>query len=72
MIGPPDDVPFGQAVCTATPDLDTHVVRDLDGRPVRYFDASRLVNCAQPFSGGGAHSDIFRRETAEFLWTEMR
>ena len=34
-------------------------------------DASRLINCEAPFSGGGAHSDVFRRETAQFLWSEI-
>jgi hypothetical protein len=26
-----------------------------------------MINCNAPFTGGGAHSDIYRRETARFL-----
>ena len=48
------------------------VVRSIDSRPVRYFDASSMINCDAPFTGGGAHSDIFRLETARFLWDEMQ
>ena len=62
----------GLAVCTPTPADKAPPVRGLDGHPIRYFDASRMINCAQPFTGGGSHSDIFRRETAEFLWREMQ
>jgi hypothetical protein len=39
--------------------------------PVRYFDASAMINCNEPFTGGGAHSDIFRDETARFLLDEI-
>jgi hypothetical protein len=48
------------------------MLRSIDGRPVRYFDASRMINCDAPFTGGGAHSDIFRLEIAQFLWDEMQ
>jgi hypothetical protein len=40
-------------------------------KPVRYFDASYMINCNEPFTGGGAHSDIFRDETARFLLNEI-
>ncbi|MGO8914871.1 MAG: alpha/beta hydrolase [Stellaceae bacterium] len=40
-------------------------------KPVRYFDASYMINCNEPFTGGGAHSDIFRDETARFLLDEI-
>ncbi len=65
----PDD--YGLNLCTTDkqrPDL----LRPLDGSPVRYFDASSMINCMPPLSGGGAHSDVFRRETARFLLDEMR
>jgi hypothetical protein len=45
--------------------------RPLGDRPVRYVDASRVINCDAPFTGGGAHSDIFRPETAAFLLQQI-
>lgn len=39
--------------------------------PVRYVDASYMINCNEPMTGGGAHSDIFRDETARFLIGEI-
>lgn len=36
--------------------------------PVLYVDATYLANCRAAFTGGGSHSDIYRRETARFLW----
>lgn len=71
-VGPPTSTAYGLDVCTPTPDAGVRPVRGLEGKPVRYLDASRLVNCEAPFSGGGAHGDIFRRETAAFLWDEIR
>ena len=67
----PGAADFALDVCTVTEDDPAPLARALDGRPVRYFDASRLINCQPPFSGGGAHSDVFRRETAQFLWSEI-
>lgn len=32
-----------------------------------YVNTSRLMNCNAAFTGGGAHSDIYRRETARFV-----
>jgi hypothetical protein len=43
----------------------------LAGKTIRYFDASDLINCNAPFTGGGAHSDIYRRETARFILDEI-
>jgi hypothetical protein len=66
--GRPD--PYGLDLCAAA---SPHpVLRPLDGSPVRYLNASSMINCQPPLSGGGAHSDVFRRETADFLLDEMR
>jgi Alpha/beta hydrolase of unknown function (DUF900) len=46
--------------------------RPLGDKGLRYFDASDLVNCNEPFTGGGAHSDIYRAETARFILDEMK
>jgi hypothetical protein len=46
--------------------------RPLGGNGFRYFDASELINCNEPFTGGDAHSDIYRAETARFLLDEMK
>lgn len=67
---------YGFALCT-TERLPTGAIqpaRDLAQHPelpARFFDASRLINCKPPFSGGGAHSDVYRRETARFLLREI-
>ena len=71
-IGPTTSNGYGLDVCTPTSDDAVRPVRELHGKPIRYMDASRLVNCEAPFSSGGAHSDIFRRETAAFLWDEIQ
>jgi len=60
---------YGLNLCVET--AVASVPRPLEGKPVRYFDAGHLINCQQPFTGGGAHSDIFRRETARFLMDEV-
>jgi hypothetical protein len=39
--------------------------------PLRYVDASAMINCPAPASGGGAHGDIYRRETARFILDEI-
>ena len=62
----PDD--YGLNLCT-TDKRRPDPLRPLDGSPVRYFDASSMINCMPPLSGGGAHSDVFRRETAASCWT---
>lgn len=35
--------------------------------PVLYLDATTAINCRAAFTGGGSHSDIYRRETARLL-----
>ena len=40
--------------------------------PLRYVDASSMINCPAPTSAGGAHGDIYRRETARFILDEIR
>lgn len=37
-----------------------------------YVDATALMTCRAAFTGGGSHSDIYRRETARFLWELIR
>ena len=37
-------------------------------KPLLYVDASAISTCNAAFTGGGSHSDIYRRETARFLW----
>jgi hypothetical protein len=58
-------VPYGLDLCQQSMRQGTPV--DLAGKRVGYFDASHMINCNAPFTGGGAHSDIYRRETARFL-----
>jgi hypothetical protein len=42
-----------------------------EGAKLRYVDASDMINCNEPFTSGGAHSDIFRSEVARFLMDEI-
>lgn len=42
--------------------------RDGPSSRVLYIDASEVVRYGAAFTGGGAHSDIYRRETARMLW----
>ena len=56
---------YGLDLCQTSDRQGTEV--DLAGKRVAYFDASHMINCNAPFTGGGAHSDIYRRETARFL-----
>jgi len=39
-----------------------------NGQSVLFLDISLLANCRAAFTGGGSHSDIYRRETARLLW----
>lgn len=39
-----------------------------NGKSVLFLDISELANCRAAFTGGGSHSDIYRRETARLLW----
>ncbi len=39
---------------------------------VLYVDTTTLMTCRAAFTGGGSHSDIYRRETASFLWDLIR
>jgi hypothetical protein len=57
--------PYGLDLCQTSQRQGTAV--DLAGKRVAYFDASHMIDCNAPFTGGGAHSDIYRRETARFL-----
>ena len=61
---------YGFSLCQKTERSEG--IDTLDGKSVRYFDATAMINCNAPFTGGGAHSDIYRRETARFLLDEMR
>ena len=73
---PPPGSAFGFNLCDPTyadmkPPPPMPNSRDFANSPVRYYDASSLINCQQPFTSGGAHSDIYRRETARFLLNEI-
>ena len=46
--------------------------RNQETKPVLYVDATALMNCRAAFTGGGSHSDIYRRETARFIWELIR
>ncbi len=61
---------YGFSLCQKTDRTDD--IETLSGKRVRYFDATMMINCNAPFTGGGSHSDIYRRETARFLLNEMR
>ncbi len=62
---------YGFASCnTAFADRTPH--ERLNGAPVHVFDVSEMVNCRSAFTGGGSHSDIYRREMARFLWDQLR
>jgi hypothetical protein len=60
---------YGLDLCTRT--SPPPIAATLGDRPVRYFDASRMIDCQSPFARGGAHSDILRLETARFLLHEI-
>lgn len=47
------------------------LARPMDGARIRYWNASWMINCPSHLSGGGAHSDIYRREFARFLLREI-
>jgi hypothetical protein len=57
---------FGRAEC-ATPTRQAPS-RGSGSAPVLYIDASSVVNCNAAFTGGGSHSDIYRREMSRLLW----
>ena|GEM_PF-1431115 len=38
---------------------------------ITFVDASAVINCRAAFTGGGSHSDIYRRESARLLWDLM-
>ena len=64
-----DKARYGMPVCAKSGRTGLDV--PLAGKTIRYFDASDLINCNAPFTGGGAHSDIYRRETARFILDEI-
>lgn len=51
-------------------EADLALVMSQDAK-VRYWDASWLINCGSSLYGGGAHSDLYRREFGRFLWSEI-
>jgi Alpha/beta hydrolase of unknown function (DUF900) len=62
---------WGLGLCNKTPES---VAKDYDPPAdvkLRYFDASKLINCQTPFGGGGAHDDFYRPEMARFLFSEI-
>ncbi len=65
-----DEPAYGFDLCTPSPRTGLPV--PMDGKRVRYMDATHVVNCTPPASAGGSHSDIYRRETARFLLDELR
>jgi hypothetical protein len=73
---------YGAGWCGPQPAADAGTTREepsvadgpsaaFEGARVRYWDASPLINCRSPLSGGGAHSDIYRAEFGRFLWHEI-
>jgi hypothetical protein len=62
---------YGFDICKQSRDNHTTQSAPDVRSPVRYFDASSLINCRAPLHHGGAHDDIFRRETARFLLDEI-
>jgi Alpha/beta hydrolase of unknown function (DUF900) len=62
---------WGLGFCNKTPDSAAEEYDPPAGVKVRYFDASRLINCQTPFGGGGAHDDFNRPEMARFLFSEI-
>jgi pimeloyl-ACP methyl ester carboxylesterase len=61
---------YGFDLCTPSQRVGLTLTRE-DAR-VRYMDATHVIDCTPPFSAGGSHSDIYRRETARFLLDELR
>ncbi len=64
---------WGLGLCNtiaSSPIADT--ARKLADAKIRYFDASKLINCQTPFGGGGAHDDFNRPEMGRFLWSEIQ
>jgi hypothetical protein len=61
--------PYGLHLCRPSNRVGIDV--PLAGKRLRYVDASDVINCDPPLAGGGAHSDIYRRETARFMLNEI-
>ena len=64
---------WGLGLCQTTfpPGPPHEPSRPMNGARIRYWNASWMINCASHLSGGGAHSDIYRREFARFLLQEI-
>lgn len=62
---------YGHALCN-TPFTERDPVERRNNRPILFIDASAVINCRAAFTGGGSHNDIYRRETASFLWDLIR
>lgn len=56
----------------ARPEKNGDIPDRINDRSVLYLNASAVVNCRAAFTGGGAHSDIYRREMARLLWDHIR
>lgn len=41
-------------------------------RGILLFDASEMVSCNMPHTGGGAHSDVFDDATGNYIWQVIR
>lgn len=70
---PTDQKLWGLETCSTVPlrwQIEP-VVRTVSETPIRYYDASKLINCQMPFGGGGAHGDFYRQEMGYFLWSEI-
>lgn len=62
---------YGFALCQPPSSQRTSVERR-NSNSVLFIDASAVINCRASFTSGGSHSDIYRRETARFLWEHIR
>jgi len=71
-----DRLGYGVQRCTTVPPTRPLTNPSLaepngDDKPVTFVDASAVINCRAAFTGGGSHSDIYRRESARLLWDLM-
>lgn len=72
----------GKAIETATEHIPAAGTGSVDGsgrlsitsgrHGLHFVDASKIIRCNMPDTGGGAHSDVFHREAGQLIWDAIQ
>lgn len=70
---PLPDKPKAKTICDDDPPKTTPIYdMTFDKNKLLLVDASRIIRHNQPFTGGGAHSDVYSPEVGKLVWMLIR